>query len=953
MNFDIDIAIVVVFLTATMSVGLLAGRGVTSIKDYALGNRNFTTAALVATIVSTKMSGSGFYIMLSKTYSGGWFYIVASSGMAVSLLFTAFYLLPKMSEFLGKTSIAEAMGDMYGDKIRLIVAICGIISPIGSIAVQFKVFGNIFQYFFSAPGDYAIYFAAGLTILYSSFGGLKSVTYTDMLQFFVFGISVPIVGLIIWNSAYNHGVDLSVALKVSQFNLSHVLSLKNPNFWTMILLMLYFIVPCMTPTEFQRIAAGKNIAQVKKALIISAIVVFIIKIAITWIPFAIYQIDSTLDSKNLLSHIINTYSFTGLKGLLIVGVIAMAMSTADSKINSSSVLFANDVCKMLGIKSNPLFMSKIASFAIGGLGIYLAVTGDDLLDIIMFTASFYTAIVGVPWLMAILGFRTSALSVYIGMAAGTASLIIWKIFNIDIKSMVLCMSSNFIFLMGSHYLLKQKGGWVKKSKLVVKSSSSTNEFFLKKHDSKCTKEKFISYLKKAPTDDISYVSLGLYFLFYTLTTMYSTQSELLREDSKAVLIFYQIMLITSISLSMYPLWAHRIKNILFVQIGWNIAVFYMLNFFSMFFVLLSQFSQLQSIVFTLNMMLVALLTGWRATIPMLIVGYALSIFFYKLYSGFGYVNIGLGSSEFLIFYSLVLIGAALIIFLKPKQEYLKATEEKVETLETETVYLKHEKHDLDNKVTGLSSEVSDLKETVDYYDERDHRQQAEIGRLGATAQKILNNVNHELRLPIGNVMNFSEMLRDDLEKYDKKHLKIISDEVYQNSNRLSSMILNMLDLATLNANKLELDKKLVNLSEIVEDRVKLCRKVYLQDKSIDFKLTIQPEIMLSVDPNYFKQTIDNLVINAINFSEKGIVEITLKKDSKNVNFIISDQGKGIPPNEIYDVFTAFQEGSNTASKAQGRGVGLALCKAAIRAHGGDIEAESRKVGALIRFVIPV
>ena len=214
-------------------------------------------------------------------------------------------------------------------------------------------------------------------------------------------------------------------------------------------------------------------------------------------------------------------------------------------------------------------------------------------------------------------------------------------------------------------------------------------------------------------------------------------------------------------------------------------------------------------------------------------------------------------------------------------------------------------------------------------------------------------MNHELRLPIGNVMNFSEMLRDDLEIYDKKHLKMLSDEVYQNSNRLSSMILNMLDLATLNATKLELDKKLVNLSELTEDRIQICRKVYLQNKPIDFKLMIEPELMVSVDPNYMKQTIDNLVINAINFSEKGLIEVHLKREHNEIHFTIIDQGKGIPVNEIYDIFTAFHEASNSVSKAQGRGVGLALCKAAIRAHGGEIEAESRKIGALIRFVILV
>jgi len=513
------------------------------------------------------------------------------------------------------------------------------------------------------------------------------------------------------------------------------------------------------------------------------------------------------------------------------------------------------------------------------------------------------------------------------------------------------MLCNAIFLMGSHYLLKQPGGWVGiKDKNYYLEKQKNNKSWIGKFSKWINEFNLMASLRKiSPNNEITYTALGVYFALCTITTMYTTQVELLGPNAQLMKIIYPFMLVTGTAMSLYPIWplsvATSIKKTI-IQIWYPIAIFYMLIFFSFFFIIVSKFAMLQTALFMMNLMIASLLLGWRLILPLIAIGFYSSVQFYQYYFGGESFIIHFGSPEFILLYLMLVVSLVLIIFLKPKQDYLEATEEKVETLETETVFLGH------TNIT-LSEKVSDLKETVDYYDERDHQQQAEIDRLGATAQKILNNVNHELRLPIGNVMNFSEMLQDNLEKYDKEHLKIISKEVYQNSNRLSSMILNMLDLATLNANKLELDKKLVNLSEIVEDRVKLCRKVYLQDKSIDFKLTIQPEIMLSVDPNYFKQTIDNLVINAINFSEKGVIEITLKKDSKNVNFIISDQGKGIPPNEIYDVFTAFQEGSNTASKAQGRGVGLALCKAAIRAHGGDIEAESRKVGALIRFVIPV
>ena len=201
-------------------------------------------------------------------------------------------------------------------------------------------------------------------------------------------------------------------------------------------------------------------------------------------------------------------------------------------------------------------------------------------------------------------------------------------------------------------------------------------------------------------------------------------------------------------------------------------------------------------------------------------------------------------------------------------------------------------------------------------------------------------------------MNFAEMLNDGLGKFDDNQLKMLSDEVYKNSNRLSSMILNMLDLATLDAKKIELDKSTVNLSEMVKDRVNNCRKIYLQGKPIDFKLAIDPEILISADPNYIRQTLDNLVINAINFSSEGVINISLLRNDKMVEFTISDTGVGIPQSEIYDIFTPFKMGSNTESKAEGRGVGLALCRSSIEAHGGAISAESKGgKGAKFRFAL--
>ena len=935
----IDITIIVTFLVMTLLVGLSHGKKIRNIKEYAIGSRDFSTGAIVATLVATWTSGSSFFLVLTDTYSLGLYDAIPTYGMVLTFFIMAYIFIPRMNSFLGSTSIAESLGDLYGKNVRIVVAIAGSMASIGFIAVQFKVFGGLFSYFLGLSSAESIILSASIVTIYSAFGGIKSVTFTDVLQLITFGLAIPIVGIMIWNQAFQDSVVLSFSntMDVDKFNISKVLSIDHPDFFSMVALFFYFTIPGIKPDIFQRISMGRDIYQVKKAFIISGFLILAIILATQWIPFLLHTINPDIKPNHLLGYIIDNYTYTGFKGMLIVGIMAMSMSTADSHINSSSVLFANDLCKPLNLgKGSELIISKIFASLLGVSAIILAITTQNLLDVILATNSFYIPIVTIPMMLTILGFRTSTLSIAIGMLFGGSTILIWKILGIKANGIAFSMLINLIFLMGSHYILRQPGGWTEKtaseSGKEVKSSSLLSKIYNLYQNNSLS---FFDYCKKkSPTDDFSYIGLGIYFIIFTITTMYNTQTCLLRDYCGWVIYLYQIMIVCSMLIISYPIWPVSIsatKKLTFAQILWPISVFFMLVLCNSFFVLISNFSSLQFAVFTANLLITAHIFGWRLAPPLIIIG---SVFSFVSYQGFNLDKLfgsNLKSPAFIIIYILALTGATLVIFLKPKQEHLEETEAKIDTLETEVTHL-HEK--------------------VVHYNERISDQEKEIERLGATAQKILNNVNHELRLPVGNVMNFAEMLGEGLGKFSEDQLKTLSDEVYKNSNRLSSMIMNMLDLATLNAKKLELDKKVINLGELVEDRVNNCRKIYLEDKKIDFELKIHSEIFVSVDPNYMRQVVDNLVINAIKFSSEGVISVQLLKNKDKIEFTIKDNGIGIPREELYDIFTPFKMGSNTESKAEGRGVGLALCKAAIEAHGGAIIVESDGVnGARFRFVL--
>ena len=127
------------------------------------------------------------------------------------------------------------MGNLYGIEVRLITAVCGILGTIGIIAVQFKVFGNVFNYFLGIDSIYALLLASTIVILYSTFGGIRAVTHTDVVQFCTFGFVIPLIGVIIYNHITSeNNFSFNDVIRTANFNYKEVFNLGNPKFWEMI-----------------------------------------------------------------------------------------------------------------------------------------------------------------------------------------------------------------------------------------------------------------------------------------------------------------------------------------------------------------------------------------------------------------------------------------------------------------------------------------------------------------------------------------------------------------------------------------------------------------------------------------------------------------------------------------------------------------------------------------------
>ena len=191
-TLTLDVALFSVFLAINLIVGLSYGRSVKNFKDYALGGKNFSTATLVATIIATWYGGGSLFHALEKTYSSGLYYTIAILGLPMGLWLTG-QLAVRMGEFLSNVSVAEAMRDLYGRTVQLITAMSGIMATTGGVAIQFQVISRILAILFNFESASATFIAASIVIVYSAFGGIRAVTFTDVLQFFTFGTPLSCV----------------------------------------------------------------------------------------------------------------------------------------------------------------------------------------------------------------------------------------------------------------------------------------------------------------------------------------------------------------------------------------------------------------------------------------------------------------------------------------------------------------------------------------------------------------------------------------------------------------------------------------------------------------------------------------------------------------------------------------------------------------------------------------
>ncbi len=257
-------------------------------------------------------------------------------------------------------------------------------------------------------------------------------------------------------------------------------------------------------------------------------------------------------------------------------------------------------------------------------------------------------------------------------------------------------------------------------------------------------------------------------------------------------------------------------------------------------------------------------------------------------------------------------------------------------------------HDLYNELTRLNNELANAQREL-------AKQNFELERLSRLKTQFLGMAAHDLRNPIGHILTCSDFLREELANvFTEEQLDFLS--IIQSSSKfMLQLVEDFLDVSSIESGHLHLDRGISDPCKLLEHNVRL-NAMLAQKKHIQVTLQIEgPLPALALDEGKIAQVLNNLISNAIKFSEHGTtVAVRAVAEGSGVRIAVRDQGPGIPEGEHSKLFQPFGKTSvRSTSGESSTGLGLAIVRKIVEGHGGRIWVESLVgVGSVFIFTLP-
>jgi solute:Na+ symporter, SSS family len=418
--------IVIVYLLAVLVIGMLAGRNISGLRDYAVAGKSYGSMIIFATL-SASFIGGGFSVgNAEQVFLVGILNIVALWGFSLKELLVARYIAPRMLKYPDAISVGDIMEAHYGKVAKVFSGVFGLILCAGILGAQIGAIGYMFNLFLDIERVWGILLGCGIVITYATFGGMKAVIWTDILQFVILAIGMPLT--LYFGIEYAGGVDaIRAAIPASHLELPTqplaIISLLS-------LFLTFLLGETLVPPYMQRLLIGRDSKATSRGTLYSGLFSIPFFVITGLIGIVALALDPMLNPNLAMPYVIQQALPPLVQGIVVAAVISIIMSSADSFLNAAAICFSNDIIRPLRrspmAERTELRMARGVTLLVGVASVIFAISIESVLGILIYSYNFWAPIILVPLACAIMGASVSRQRFLAGAAAGVAAVLIWS-----------------------------------------------------------------------------------------------------------------------------------------------------------------------------------------------------------------------------------------------------------------------------------------------------------------------------------------------------------------------------------------------------------------------------------------------------------------------------------------------------------------------------------------------
>lgn len=428
---SIDLMIIIVFLIFSAGIGIWLGRTNRTMSDYFLGGRDLSWPMVMLSIVATETSVLTFVSIPGLAYREDWRFLSLALGFIIGRVIVSFLLLGDYMQ-TGVISIYEFLGKIFGKIVQRTASGIFLITRVLADGVRFLATAVIIQVVTGWSLPLSLIIIGSTTAIYTLFGGLRSVVWVDSFQFGLYLFSgVIVVGTCLSNIDGQYFMIFSSLIKEGKTQIFHFTQITDPWMVGNAVIGGMFLSAASHGTDHmmvQRVLSTGNLITARKALIGSGFLVFFqfLFFLLAGSLMYLYMDGINIQKDREFAFFITNHLPVGVRGIIIAGVIAAAMSTLSSSINALSSSTIMDWMQ----KTDSLMLARFISGFWAIILITVAMIIDESDEAIVMVglqiaSVTYGGLLGL-FILAKLKERLYHVSVIIGLIAGIGTAILIK-----------------------------------------------------------------------------------------------------------------------------------------------------------------------------------------------------------------------------------------------------------------------------------------------------------------------------------------------------------------------------------------------------------------------------------------------------------------------------------------------------------------------------------------------